>query len=256
MQPKNDMATEAQPSDDGVSVLLATLSRMAKVIATEFSDVGEAEREAYTRIVSACASRCFDAELSGPHGSMNAIAATLWAEVVEHKRNPRVELVPAAPWLAQEHLAAMRVEAEQLASEPGHGPGNYPNTVTAGPAAARLFAGNDAFFAWASEAMGVEFRRELTLNYLNYNHAGHHCEAHLDQPQIFEFNCLICLEHEVAEGHAAQTQLRLYANNKWLCYRVPVGGALMFHSSSTIHGRTPVGHGETLKMLSVGLCAR
>ncbi len=257
MDRSRDAATNDSDDDDDVSVLLDTISRMGDAIAKEFRGANGSQRSAYTKLVSACVSQCFGVGLSGPRGRANVMAAALWGRVLESTRNPRVDFLPSAPWLSSEHLEAMRLEAEQVsAGAVGDGVDNYPVTTTAPPGGARGIEGNEPFFVWAEEALGVALRREVTLNYLNYTHAGHHCEAHLDQPHIFEYNCLVCLAHGAEAPNSPQSQLRLFVDNKWLCYRIPVGGALIFHSSSTIHGRTPIMEGETLRMLSIGLCAR
>lgn len=227
------------------------LGRAAEAIGREFEEATVAEKAALAKLVSAGVSQCFGPELAAPLDRERAITAKFWASLMEFTRNPRIKAAAWVPWLSAAQRHALSQEARGAAIARART--DLPVFGRSTEVAAEWVRSSQAFFAWAEEALMLSLSRDVDLTYLHYAGEGHFCRAHIDRPDTYEYNCLLCLEHDTVPPATRQSELRIFTGDRWLGYALPAGAALLFHSSSTIHGRTPMMEGETMLVLSIGL---
>lgn len=104
---------------------------------------------------------------------------------------------------------------------------------------------------WISERAGRRVQDTVNAVYIYYDAAGHHIPLHVDYPEEFEYNLLICLDRR-SSGTASATTTMVVTNGEARSIDLAPGQALLFHSSYTPHGRTPLAEGEAVTLISLG----
>lgn len=104
---------------------------------------------------------------------------------------------------------------------------------------------------WARSATGVPLEPDVRSTYLYYENAGDSSPIHVDRADGYEVHLLIMLEHKVAPGAEPSTTFVVTPDGV-SHIRIPDGEALFFQASTTLHGRTPLGEGERVSLLSLG----
>jgi hypothetical protein len=110
-----------------------------------------------------------------------------------------------------------------------------------------------ALRGWIEEVCGLAVAAEMRSAYLYYEAEGDYCPVHVDVPPGFELSVLALLEHESPEPpREPSTTFFLTPDG---IRRIPLrpGEAMVFHAGAVLHGRTPLGPGERVTLLSIGL---
>jgi hypothetical protein len=119
----------------------------------------------------------------------------------------------------------------------------------------RLLA-NPAFVAWICGHVGIhpeQLHRSVAMGYLYYRREGNRFAAHIDNPRTHAINCIICLEHVVPDRGAPSVLRVLDPDHGWRDAALAPGEAVLFNADSTVHARTPLGPGESVTLLSIGM---
>jgi hypothetical protein len=103
---------------------------------------------------------------------------------------------------------------------------------------------------WIQEHTGLAVCENVEASYIYYE-AGSFCPLHMDRPRSNELNLLMVLDHKVSAGNGASLTYAITPDGP-LWFQLVPGEALLFHSTHTIHGRTPLAVGEAIVVLSTG----
>ena len=88
--------------------------------------------------------------------------------------------------------------------------------------------------------------------YIYYDTLGEVSRLHLDNCDSCDFNLLICLSRSIPAGATGSVTYFMLGDGVTTALSLMPGDAVLFHSSSTPHGRTPVVEGERVLLASVG----
>lgn len=145
-------------------------------------------------------------------------------------------------WLLLEEARRVRHRALELTGQ----------RVAHGGEAAQHLCRSRSLHRWLAQAGGPPLEERGTSTYIYYEKAGDHCPVHMDLPDGFEVNLLVPLEHVggAAAGGASAT-FAVTPDGPRLLPASP-GEAVLFHSARTLHGRTELGEGESVTLLSIG----
>ena len=155
-------------------------------------------------------------------------------------------------WLTTDLLGSLSEEAlARRRTEVMHTP--RATHATVGTVAKEL-AGSSTFRTWATQRASLKFEEGAHYNYIFYERSGHYCPMHIDKPDSYPINCLIPLAH-VGGGRTrpCSTLVVIGEDGKIDQIGFAAGEALLFSSSATVHGRTPVEADELVVLLSIGL---
>ncbi|MEU2835180.1 tetratricopeptide repeat protein [Streptomyces lavendulae] len=165
-----------------------------------------------------------------------------------HPRHLRDQSFPA------ELLAGMAEEAEKALAADGYlhnGKWNAP----VGEAANR-FAGQVDLAAVVARSAGLEVEQPHNGVYIAYLEGGQFLDFHVDEFGFGEANLILCLKHErLATAPAVSCTVFIDADGYLECALVP-GDCVVFDGALTPHGRTPLGAGESVILVSFGFRAR
>lgn len=151
-------------------------------------------------------------------------------------------------WLSANLVEALRREAEAHRTTP-----KVRDSWYNGPPGriAKKLASTTQLKDWISERIGRGVQDAINAVYIYYDDVGHHIPLHIDYPEAFEYNLLICLDRRPSGGPSATTTL-VVADGEARSIDLAPGQALLFHSSYTPHGRTPLADGEAITLISLG----
>jgi hypothetical protein len=238
--------------DDEFGALDASIAVATDALASAWKDGDTSIRLGLNRLIGMSVSRFFDARMTGPTDLDSLTLLKFWASVAETCRNPAIGYLPSADWLTPSALRSLQREAAEVA--PSASTLDLPSYNKKTNSAIDLLLRNEEFFSWAEAVLGKRLsRQQVEFSYIHYSSDNQHCRVHLDRPDTNEYNCLICLHHHKPEPVAEYSELRLFAGGNWSQYRLDHGGAIVFHSACTLHGRTALAKGERLSLLSIGL---
>ncbi|MER7580362.1 hypothetical protein [Kitasatospora sp. NPDC097691] len=164
-----------------------------------------------------------------------------------HPRHLRDQSFPA------ELVAAMAEEAERVVAADGYlhnGKWNAPVGV-----AANRFAAQIDLAAVVAGSTGLDVEQPHTAVYIAYREEGQFLDFHVDESGFGEANLILCLEHVRPTGAPrASTTVFIDANGYLEC-DLDVGDCVVFDGALTPHGRTPLGAGESVTLISFGFRA-
>lgn len=103
---------------------------------------------------------------------------------------------------------------------------------------------------WIQDNTGLAVSEDVEATYIYYE-AGSYCPLHIDRPSTNELNLLMVLDHKVNAGRSSSLTFAITPTDP-LWFRLVPGEALLFHSTHTMHGRTPLAAGEAIVVLSTG----
>ncbi|MCX5199316.1 tetratricopeptide repeat protein [Streptomyces sp. NBC_00249] len=153
-----------------------------------------------------------------------------------------------------ELLAGMAEEAEEALAGGGYlhnGKWNAP----VGEAASR-FAGQVDLAAVVARATGLEVEQPHTGVYIAYLEEGQFLDFHLDEFGFGEANLILCLKHDrLTASPTVSCTVFMNADGYLECDLAP-GECVVFDGAITPHGRTPLGAGESVILVSFGFRAR
>jgi tetratricopeptide (TPR) repeat protein len=153
-----------------------------------------------------------------------------------------------------ELLAPMTEEAEKALAASGYLHNGKWNAAVGD--AANRFAAHVDLAAVVSRATGLEVEQPHTGVYIAYLEEGQFLDFHLDEFGFGEANLILCLKHDhPAQAPTASATVFIGADGYLACDLAP-GDCVVFDGALTPHGRTPLGAGESVILISFGFRAR
>ncbi|MFJ5121858.1 tetratricopeptide repeat protein [Kitasatospora sp. NPDC088548] len=153
---------------------------------------------------------------------------------------------------AADLVAALAQEAEKALTADGYlhnGKRNAPVGDTAS-----TFAAQADLAAVVARATGLDVEQPHTGVYIAYG-AGQFLDFHVDDPGFGEANLILCLRHDRPAATTASSTVFITADGYLECDLAP-GDCVVFDGARTPHGRTPLGSGESVVLISFGFRER
>ncbi|AXE23538.1 hypothetical protein C0216_08745 [Streptomyces globosus] len=151
-------------------------------------------------------------------------------------------------------LTSMTEEAEKAIAADGYLHNGKWNAPVGD--AANLFAGQVDLAAAVARASGLEVEQPHTGVYIAYLEEGQFLDFHVDEFGFGEANLILCLKHEhVPVAPTISATVFIGADGYRACDLAP-GDCVVFDGAFTPHGRTPLGPGESVILISFGFRAR
>ncbi|MGW5342888.1 tetratricopeptide repeat protein [Streptomyces sp. NPDC004050] len=153
-----------------------------------------------------------------------------------------------------ELLAGMEEEAKKALTTDGYLHNGKWNAAVG--EAANLFAGQVDLAAVVAGATGLDVEQPHTAVYIAYLDQGQFLDFHLDEFGFGEANLILCLKHErPPTAPTGSCTVFITADGYLECDLAP-GDCVVFDGALTPHGRTPLGAGERVVLVSFGFHAR
>ncbi|MEU6313055.1 hypothetical protein [Streptomyces sp. NPDC047014] len=152
-----------------------------------------------------------------------------------------------------ELLAAMAEEAEKTLASEGYVHNGKWNAAVGD--AANLFAGQVDLAALVSQATGLEVEQPHTGVYIAYVEEGQFLDFHVDEFGFGEANLILCLKHERPPATPTASCTVFITAHGYRAYDLAPGDCVVFDGALTPHGRTAVGAGERVILVSFGFHA-
>ncbi|MFE0601688.1 tetratricopeptide repeat protein [Streptomyces sp. NPDC058892] len=151
-------------------------------------------------------------------------------------------------------LAGMVEEAEKALAADGYLHNGKWNAAVG--EAANRFAGQVDLAAVVARSTGLEVEQPHNGVYIAYLEEGQFLDFHVDEFGFGEANLILCLKHErLAAAPAVSCTVFIDADGYLECDLAP-GDCVVFDGALTPHGRTPLGAGESVILVSFGFRAR
>jgi hypothetical protein len=154
---------------------------------------------------------------------------------------------------AAELVAAMAAEAEKALSADGYRHNGKRNAAVG--EAANHFAAQVDLAAMVARSTGLDVEQPHTGVYIGYTE-GQFLDFHVDEAGFGDANLIICLRHTRSPEVARASTTVFISAGGYLQYRLGVGCGVVFDGALTPHGRTPLGAGESITLVSLGFRAR
>ncbi len=165
-----------------------------------------------------------------------------------HPRHLRDQSFPT------ELIAAMVEEAEKAVAVDGYLHNGKWNAAVGD--AANRFAGQADLAALVARSTGLDVAQPHTGVYIAYVEEGQFLDFHVDDFGFGEANLILCLKHERPTGAPrVSTTVFIHADGFLEC-DLAAGDCVVFDGALTPHGRTPLGAGESITLVSFGFRAR
>ncbi|MFJ2777007.1 hypothetical protein [Kitasatospora sp. NPDC087315] len=153
-----------------------------------------------------------------------------------------------------ESIAAMAQEAEEALTANGYLHNGKWNAAVGD--AANRFTGQVDLAAVVAESTGLEVEQPHNGVYIAYLEEGQFLDFHVDEFGFGEANLILCLKHErPATAPTVSTTVFIGADGYRAC-DLAAGECVVFDGAITPHGRTPLGAGERVTLISFGFRAR
>jgi tetratricopeptide (TPR) repeat protein len=153
-----------------------------------------------------------------------------------------------------ELLAGMTEEAEKALAADGYLHNGKWNAAVG--EAANQFAGQVDLAAVVARSTGLEVEQPHNGVYIAYLEEGQFLDFHVDEFGFGEANLILCLKHErLAAAPTVSCTVFIDADGYLECDLAP-GDCVVFDGALMPHGRTPLGAGERVVLVSFGFRAR
>jgi hypothetical protein len=229
------------------------MAPMQKRLASVLSDCAAKSSVHQRAWLGAVFSRILDAlapNLSYPETPIDQQAFALVLAILGERRNPALLADPNPVWLEPSLLAQLQAESRRWLSV-SRDSVMHQVYVRSSTAICESLSLNQGLLRWCEEGLGVRLRPTGRVNYIHYYGDQQRCTIHADNPEHYEYNCLIGLLHEAPEQQPPSV-LRIFEPDSITDIQITPGSAVIFHSSATPHGRTPLAPQEKISLLSVG----
>lgn len=229
---------------------------------TAIHALAESYREVYQslalddrRRLSAIVSEAMSGLDAGDARSESQSAALgLLTELLSSPRRRDVVILESPAWLTPAALDSLQREAAAQKAGAIRVASSWYSDVQSAPY--DLLLTNSDFLAWVHARLDIVpngFANELAAGYLYYDTAGDRFSPHVDNPETHSINCLVCLKHTLPRDQPPSS-LRLYdGSGDHQDVVIGVGEAVLFEAACTPHARTPLGPGEQITLLNIGL---
>ncbi|MFD4243281.1 tetratricopeptide repeat protein [Streptomyces sp. NPDC058525] len=152
-----------------------------------------------------------------------------------------------------ELLAGMAEEAEKALAADGYLHNGKWNAAVGD--AANLFAGQVDLAGVVARSTGLEVEQPHTGVYIAYLEEGQFLDFHVDEFGFGEANLILCLKHErLPAAPTMSCTVFINADGYREC-DLAQGDCVVFDGALTPHGRTPLGAGERVILVSFGFRA-
>ncbi|MFD8979013.1 tetratricopeptide repeat protein [Streptomyces sp. NPDC059564] len=152
-----------------------------------------------------------------------------------------------------EMVSAMAEEAEKALAANGYLHNGKWNAAVGD--AANLFAGQVDLAAVVGRSTGLAVEQPHTGVYIAYLKEGQFLDFHVDEFGFGEANLILCLKHErLTAAPTVSCTVFITADGYLECDLAP-GDCVVFDGAFTPHGRTPLGAGERVILVSFGFRA-
>ncbi len=152
-----------------------------------------------------------------------------------------------------ELVAAMAAEAERALAADGYRH-NGKRNAPVGEVAHR-FAAQVDLAATVARSTGLAVEQPHTGVYIGYT-AGQFLDFHLDEDRFGEANLIVCLKHTRCPGTAQVSATVFIGGTGYLECALGTGCGVVFDGALTPHGRTRLGVGESITLISLGFRAQ
>ncbi|AXI80992.1 tetratricopeptide repeat protein [Peterkaempfera bronchialis] len=164
-----------------------------------------------------------------------------------HPRHLRDQLFPV------ELITAMAQEAEDALTANGYLHNGKWNAAVGD--AANRFAGQADLAAVVARSTGLEVEQPHNGVYIAYLEEGQFLDFHVDEFGFGEANLILCLKHDrPAVASTVSATVFIGADGYHAC-DLAAGESVVFDGAITPHGRTPLGAGERVILISFGFRA-
>ncbi|WP_331747218.1 tetratricopeptide repeat protein (plasmid) [Streptomyces sp. NBC_00853] len=151
-------------------------------------------------------------------------------------------------------LADMAQEAEKALAADGYLHNGKWNAAVG--EAANRFAGQTDLAAVVARSTSLEVEQPHNGVYIAYLEEGQFLDFHVDEFGFGEANLILCLKHErLTAAPTVSCTVFIDADGYLECDLAP-GDCVVFDGALTPHGRTPLGVGESVILVSFGFRAR
>ncbi|GAA3378778.1 hypothetical protein GCM10020367_59670 [Streptomyces sannanensis] len=151
-------------------------------------------------------------------------------------------------------IAAMADEAEKAVATDGYLHNGKWNAAVGD--AANRFAGQVDLAAVVERATVLEVEQPHTAVYIAYAEEGQFLDFHVDKFGFGEASLILCLKHDRSTTAPTVSTTVFIDANGYLECDLASGGCVVFDGALTPHGRTPLGAGESIILISFGFRAR
>ncbi|MFJ3882132.1 tetratricopeptide repeat protein [Streptomyces sp. NPDC090077] len=153
-----------------------------------------------------------------------------------------------------ELLGAMTEEAEKAIAADGCLHNGKWNAAVGD--AAHHFAAHADLAAVAARATGLNVEQPHTGVYIAYLEEGQFLDFHLDEFGFGEVNLILCLKHDRPTAAPTVSATVFIGPSGYAECALAPGDCVVFDGALTPHGRTPLGTGESVILISFGFRAR
>ncbi|WP_051055321.1 MULTISPECIES: tetratricopeptide repeat protein [Kitasatospora] len=184
------------------------------------------------------------------HDDLTAVRGAVQSLALHQRVQPRHLWDQPFP---TELVAAMAAEAEKALAADGYRHNGKRNAAVCD--AANHFAAQVDLAAIVARSTGLDVEQPHTGVYIGYTE-GQSLDFHVDEAGFGEANLIICLARTRRTGTAkASTTVFISAAGHLEC-DLAAGSGVVFDGALTPHGRTPLGAGESITLISLGFRAR
>ncbi|WP_327681790.1 tetratricopeptide repeat protein [Kitasatospora sp. NBC_00458] len=184
------------------------------------------------------------------HEDLRALRGAVRSLAVHQRVQPRH--LSDQPFPAQ-LINAMAAEAEKALATDGYRHNGKRNAAV-GEAASRFVTQVD-LAALVAQSTRLDVEPPHTGVYIGYTE-GQSLDFHVDEAGLGEANLIICLARTRRAGTAKASTTVFISAAGYLECDLAVGSGAVFDGALTPHGRTPLGTGEGITLISLGFRAR
>ncbi|MGW4693248.1 tetratricopeptide repeat protein [Kitasatospora cineracea] len=184
------------------------------------------------------------------HDDLTAVRGAVQSLAVHQRVQPRHLWDQPFP---TELVAAMAAEAERVLAADGYRHNGKRNAAVGD--AANRFAAQVDLAAIVARSTSLDVEQPHTGVYIGYTE-GQFLDFHLDEAGFGEANLIICLARTRRAGTAKASTTVFISAAGYLECDLDTGCGVVFDGALTPHGRTRLGVGESVTLISLGFRAR
>lgn len=222
-------------------------SRLAATIAGCADSMHE---KAWLTVMLSTALDALAPQVEYPTQPLRQQAFAFLAQVLGQGGNPALVADPRPAWLDGGLLDSLQRECRTWHGDP-HAYSRHQVYVRPAESLHESLASNLGLLQWCEEGLQTRLRPTGKVNFIHYFGDQQRCSVHADNPEHYEYNCLIGVLHECPEG-VEKSLLRVFEADSVTDVQINPGSAVVFHSSAIPHGRTPLAPTERISLVSVG----
>jgi hypothetical protein len=185
-----------------------------------------------------------------PAAPLTQQAFAFLAQVLGQGGNQALVADPQPAWLDDSVLEALQRECRDWHAE-SHAYSRHQVYIRPGESLLEQLTSNRGLLQWCEEGLQTRLMPTGKVNFIHYFGDQQRCSVHVDNPEHYEYNCLIGVLHECPDD-VQKSLLRVFEAESVTDIQIDPGSAVVFHSSAIPHGRTPLAPTERISLVSVG----